>query len=82
MSRDVPDTSVAAFTKFTMNAQDPNYTFMADIAFEIIDSVFMYRASVRLNITLFIKAARAKYAKVWCGRNVSDTDHHISPQRA
>ena len=63
------DLSVKGFMKFVMNAKDPNYTFMCDMTFELIDAIFMYRAGVRLHINKFIEAGRAKFAKLWCGRN-------------
>ena len=64
-----PDFSAKNFLKFVMKAQDPNYVFMCDFVFEILDAVFLYRAGVRCAIPDFIEAGRAKFAKVWSGRN-------------
>ena len=56
------------FFEYVMCAQDPNYAFMCDILFEILDAVFMYRGGIRCNIKEFIEAGQAKFAKMWCGR--------------
>ena len=64
-----PDLSSAAFFKFIMKAVDPNYTFMCDFTFELLDAIFMYRAGIRGSIKTFIRAGRAKFAKLWSGRN-------------
>lgn len=64
-----PDLAVSKFLKFVMQAEDPNYTFLADFTFELLDSVFLYRAGVRCGNADFIKAGRAKYAKLSCGRH-------------
>ena len=63
-----PDLSVEKFMKYIMKAQDPNYTFMCDYVFELLDAIFLYRAGVRCGIDSFIHAGRAKFAKVWSGR--------------
>ena len=52
-----------------MKAEDPNYTFMADFTFELLDSLFMFWAGVRCGNIDFTKAGRAKLAKIWCGRH-------------
>ena len=67
--KETPDFSVAAFFKFVMNAQDVNYTFMADLLFELLDAIFMFRVGVRCGIPDFTEAAQAKFAKVWSGRH-------------
>ena len=69
MAEQDPNYTVACFLKFVMNAQDPNYSFMCDFTFEILDSVFLYRAGVCCSIPDFAEAGRAKYAKVWSGRH-------------
>ena len=63
-----PNLSASAFLKFVMNCTDPNYTFMCDIMFELLDSIFMYRAGQRCTDAHMMIAARAKFAKLWCGR--------------
>lgn len=68
MCEDAPDLSVSAFIKFTMNATDPNYSFMCDVMFDIIDALFMFREGIRGGIVEFTQAALAKYAKLWSGR--------------
>ena len=69
MAQQEPHLSPEDFFKYVMNARDPNYVFMCDFTFEILDSVFLYRAGVRCGISKFISAGRAKFAKLWCGRN-------------
>ena len=66
---DQPQLSTSAFLKFVIASSDPNYAFMCDIIFKLLDAVFMFRAGVRSNIPQFIRAGRAKYAKVWPGRH-------------
>ena len=63
-----PDFKASAFLKYTFNAENPNYVFMCDMAFEILDAVFMYRVGVRCSKISFMDAGRAKFAKVWSGR--------------
>ena len=63
------DYSPSAFMKFIIKATDPNYTFMCDYVFELLDSIFMFRTGVRGSIQRFIKAGLAKFAKLWCGRH-------------
>ena len=63
--------STHSFLKFVMKAQNPNYTFMADITFELLDAIFLHRQGVRTGNGRFldIKAGRAKFAKLWSGRH-------------
>ena len=63
-----PSLQVASFLKFTMDAVNPNYTFMCDMVLELLDAVFMYRVGNRCANTKFMEAGRAKFAKVWTGR--------------
>ena len=60
--------SVSSFLKYVMNAQNPNYTFMADFVLELLDSVFMYRCGQRCGNADAMIAAHSKFAKVWSGR--------------
>ena len=48
---------------------NPNYLFMVDVAFELIDCIFLYRAGIRSGHIDMAWSARAKFAKVWTGRN-------------
>ena len=66
--KEEPSLDVRSFLKFTMNAQNPNYTFMCDAVFELLDAIFAYRVGVRCGNTQFMEAGRAKFAKVWSGR--------------
>ena len=52
-----------------MKAEDPNYIFLADFTFELLDALFLYKTGVRSEEAHFIKAGRAKFAKLWCGRH-------------
>ena len=65
---DTVQLSCKKFWKFLDSAKNPNYTFMADVAFEFIDVIFMYRAGVRTGNGDMMKAARAIFAKMWVGR--------------
>ena len=60
--------SVDGFFKYVMLSMDPNYSFMADIVFELLDAVFMYRTGLRTGIIKLAMAGRAKFSKVWCAR--------------
>ena len=60
--------SSTQYWKYIGSAVDPNYKFMTDVAFELIDAIFMFRAGVRTGRTDFMKAGRALYAKMWVGR--------------
>jgi hypothetical protein len=61
--------SVEGFLKYTMTAQNSTYTLMCDMAFELMDAIFMFRAGVRSGYLPFISAARGKFAKIWSARN-------------
>jgi len=52
-----------------MVAKDPNYTFMADMLFEVLDSIFMYRTGLRTGLIDLAMAGRAKFSKIWCARS-------------
>ena len=41
---------------------------MADITFELLESIFVFRTGVRGGIENFMKTGLAKYAKLWSGR--------------
>ena len=60
--------TVTAFLKYTMNAVDPNYAFMADFVFELLDAVFMFRCGQRCCNGDVMVAARGKFVKLWSGR--------------
>ena len=85
LSSDEPNISVSWFMKFIMKSSDPNYGFMCDLIFEFLDAIFMYRAGQRSLHPDMMTAARAKFAKLWCGRvhplyrelEMSDTLSHI-----
>ena len=65
------DLSPAKFLKYldSDSVKDPNYIFMVDIAFEIIDAMFLHRKGLRCGRAELIWAARAKFSKVWFSRN-------------
>ena len=69
ITKEHPDLTPKAFLKFIMQAQNPNYLFLAEYTFEFLDAIFMYRAGVSGGIERFVHAGRAKFAKLWCGRN-------------
>ena len=56
-----------------MNCTDPNYTSMCDIMFGLLDYIFMHRAGQRCTDTDMMIAARAKFAKLWCGGSQSSS---------
>ena len=49
--------------------KDPNYLFLVDATFELMDSIFMFRAGIRSGRSDLIWAGRAKFSKVWSGRH-------------
>ena len=63
------DMSVVNFMRFLGEVNDPNYLLIADITFEFIDSICMYRAGIRNENHSFMYAARAKVAKLWSARH-------------
>ena len=54
--------------------KDDTYTVIADLVFEVLDAIFMYRHGIGNEDPELAFAARAKVAKVWTGR------HHPSYQ--
>ena len=65
------DLSPNTFFKYldSGKVQDPNYRFLVDFAFDIIEALFLHRAGVRSGQADLMWSGRAKYSKVWCGRN-------------
>jgi hypothetical protein len=61
--------SAAHFFKYVMDTCNPNYFFIADITFEILDGIFLYRIGVREGNKDKMEAGRAKSAKLWFGRS-------------
>jgi hypothetical protein len=63
------DMSPAHFFKYIMDSKNPNYFFMADLIFELLDGIFLYRTGVREGDKDKMEAGRAKAGKLWFGRS-------------
>ena len=65
-----PDLSPGTFLKFVMtDVKDQTYAMTADLVFELLDAIFMYREGIRNEKTELAFSARAKVAKLWTGRH-------------
>ena len=69
MKKESQNYSVANFEKFMMLTKDPNYGFMMDLLFDILDSIFMLRVGFRCGYPDFITAALNIFGKMFCARN-------------
>ena len=64
------DLSVVNFMRFiSRDVKDPNFLLIADIVFEFLDSICMYRCGVSTGNFEFMHVARAKAAKIWSARH-------------
>ena len=60
--------SPSKYFAFLACAVDPNYTFLADVAFELCDAMAMFRAGIRTGRSDMVRAGRLLFSKMWCGR--------------
>ena len=68
-SSDNTNMSPAHFLKFVMSqVKNKTYLFIADITFELMDSMFLYHCGIRCGDQELMDAGRNKFAKVWYGR--------------
>ena len=51
------------------DVQNKTVSFVADVTFEFMESLFMLRDGVRYHIPTCVFAGQAKLAKLWSGRN-------------
>lgn len=69
MAQDHSDFSSDAFLKYVMTTTvNPNYAYMIDAVFDLLDCIFLYRAGTRASNFDQMDAARGLYAKVWVSR--------------
>lgn len=71
LNSESPDLSPDCYMKFLMsgNVQNQTYTMIAELVFELLDSIFLYRKGIRGANSDQSFAARAKIAKIWSGRS-------------
>jgi hypothetical protein len=70
MAQEVPDLSVVNLMRYISHqVKDPNYLLIADITFEFIDAINMYRRGVRTGQHNLMFAGTAKVAKIWSARH-------------
>ena len=62
------DLSVPGFFKYCLtHVENPNYVFLFNTHFEVLDALFAYRAGLRSGHAHLVEAARGSFAKLWSG---------------
>ena len=70
LSAGAGDISAVQFARFLKDdVQNATFAFVADVVFEFMDAMFMYREGVRTDQPELMFAATSKFAKLWSGRN-------------
>ena len=70
LAKEHNDLTTVNFMRFiSRDVVDPNYLLLADIVFEFIDAIYMYRTGIRTCNEQYMYVARAKVGKIWCARN-------------
>ena len=70
LSTGATDISAVQFARFLKDdVQNATFAFVADMVFEFMDAMFMYREGVRTDQADLMFAAMSKFAKLWSGRN-------------